>query len=130
MSSTGLPSRLAAALAYAGWWITGLVFWVLEREDRFVRFHAAQAVTAFGLLAVLLVALAAGALVSLTFHPHAFTLFAWAAGIGAVMALVLWAIAVGQAARGVEWHIPLVGRLAERMAGTPNPELRTWNPES
>ena len=37
-TSTGLAPRTAATLAYAAWWMTGLIFWLLEREDRFVRF--------------------------------------------------------------------------------------------
>ena len=57
MSSLGLPSRTAAALAYSGWWITGAIFWLLEREDRVVRFHAAQSIVVFGVAALLVVIL-------------------------------------------------------------------------
>ena len=55
-SSTGLPPRLAAVLAYGGWWVTGLIFWVVERRNRFVRFHAAQSIAAFGLTGVIMAA--------------------------------------------------------------------------
>jgi uncharacterized membrane protein len=115
MSSTGLPPRVAAALAYAGWWVTGLVFWLIERHDRYVRFHAAQAVATFGLLALLIAGLGLAAVVSLTFLPHAFMPFIWAASFCAFGSLVLWGFAIWQAARGHTWHIPLAGRLAERM---------------
>ncbi len=57
-TSTGLAPRTAATLAYAAWWITGLMFWFLEREDRFVRFHAAQAMVGFGAISGLVVGLA------------------------------------------------------------------------
>jgi len=40
-SSTGLSVRVAVPLAYAGWWITGAILWLVERRDRRIRFHAA-----------------------------------------------------------------------------------------
>ena len=38
-STTGLTTRTAAVLAYLGWWVTGLIFWAVERRDLQVRFH-------------------------------------------------------------------------------------------
>ena len=32
ISSSGLSPRLAAPLAYSGWWITGLIVWFVERD--------------------------------------------------------------------------------------------------
>ena len=53
MSSLGLSSRAAAALAYSGWWVTGTILWIVERRDPVVRVHAAQAVVVFGSAALL-----------------------------------------------------------------------------
>ena len=72
-SSTGLPSRTAAALAYGGWWVTGLIIWFLERQDRFARFHAAQSVVTFGALSALIFFFGLLAAASLSFLPSAFT---------------------------------------------------------
>ncbi len=44
-SSTGLAPNVAAALSYILGPITGVLFLVLEKENRFVRFHAAQSIT-------------------------------------------------------------------------------------
>ena len=55
-SSTGLSRRVAAPLAYAGWWVTGAILWFVERHDRTIRFHAAQSIAAFGIVAFLVVA--------------------------------------------------------------------------
>ena len=41
---TGLPANVAGALAYVLGAITGVILYVLERENRFVRFHAAQSI--------------------------------------------------------------------------------------
>jgi uncharacterized membrane protein len=52
-SATGLDSNLAGALSYVLGFITGAIFLIVEKDDEFVRFHAAQSVAVFaGLLAV------------------------------------------------------------------------------
>jgi uncharacterized membrane protein len=118
MSSTGLSSPLAAVLAYSGWWITGAIFWWLERRDRLVRFHAAQAVVAFGVIACLVVLCAGLAAISLSFLPSMFGFFAGAAAIAWAAGVILWGVAMWKAARGDEWRIPLAAEWAERLSGT------------
>jgi uncharacterized membrane protein len=113
-SSLGLPSRHAAALAYAGWWITGLLIWFLERRDPYVRFHASQAIAAFGLIALLIAAFGVMAAASLSFLPNAFTPFIWAAALTWGAGVVLWAIAMWKAATGDAWRIPVAADLADR----------------
>ncbi|TME66403.1 MAG: hypothetical protein E6I59_03055, partial [Chloroflexi bacterium] len=56
-TSTGLSARTEAILGYLFWWLGGLVFFVIERKNRFVRFHAAQSLIFFGGVSVLLEAL-------------------------------------------------------------------------
>jgi uncharacterized membrane protein len=117
MTSTGLTPRTGATLAYLAWWITGLLFWVLEREDRFVRFHAAQALTVFGALSLtigVLLVLAAG---SLSFLPAAFTPLLTAAGVTWVCGVALWVIAMWKAANGEAFRIPLAAGWADRLNG-------------
>ena len=43
-SSTGLDANLAAMLCYAIGWVTGLIFFVVEKDSRFVKFHAMQSI--------------------------------------------------------------------------------------
>ena len=114
-SSTGLPPRLAAPLAYAGWWITGFIVWFVERHDRRVRFHAAQSITAFGLIALLIAAFGTLAVASLSFLPSAFGLFVWAAVLTWAGGLVLWVVSMWKAAAGIPWRIPVAADLAERI---------------
>jgi uncharacterized membrane protein len=114
-TSTGLSPRTAAALSYGAWWITGLIFWFLEREDRFVRFHAAQAIAAFGIIAVLIGAFGVLAAASLSFLPSAFLLFLWAAVVTWVAGVALWVVAMWKAANGDAWRIPFAADLADRL---------------
>ncbi|HEX2270375.1 MAG TPA: hypothetical protein VHH35_12600 [Pyrinomonadaceae bacterium] len=43
-SSTGLDENVAALLSYVFTWVTGLIFFLMEKENRLVRFHAMQAI--------------------------------------------------------------------------------------
>jgi uncharacterized membrane protein len=113
--TTGLPRRVAAPLAYAGWWVTGVLFWLLERRDRYVRFHAAQACVAFGAIAGVVATLSAIAATSLMFMPNAFGFWVWTAGLIWVAGLILWVIAIWNAATGRAWRIPIAADIADRM---------------
>jgi uncharacterized membrane protein len=114
-TSTGLAPRTAATLAYAAWWITGLIFWLLEREDRFVRFHAAQAIAAFGAIALLVVLFGGLAGASLSFLPAAFTPLLVAAFVTWLGGLALWLMAMWKAASGDAFRIPLAADWADKL---------------
>jgi len=118
-SSTGLSPRVAAPLAYAGWWVTGLILWFVERHDHYIRFHAAQSVAAFGVIATAIAAFGALALASLSFLPSAFTLFLWAAAITWGLGVLLWIVVMWKAAAGHVWRIPVAADLADRITSRP-----------
>src|SRR5215471_15484423 len=50
-SSIGIEPNLAAALSY--FWIIGLIFFFIEKKNRFVRFHALQSLL-FGVAALII----------------------------------------------------------------------------
>jgi uncharacterized membrane protein len=114
-SSTGLSLRVAAPLAYAGWWITGAILWFVERRDRRIRFHAAQSIAAFGIVAFLILAFGALAIASLSLLPAAFNLFLWAAIATWAGGIALWTVALWKAATGHAWRIPIAADLADRI---------------
>lgn len=115
ISSTGLSSRTAAALAYSGWWVTGAIMWVFERRDPFVRRHAAQSLAVFGLISLLIALLLVLALTSLSFLPAAFGFLVVAAGITWLGGVVLWWIAMWTAVNGRVWRLPIVDDLIGRL---------------
>jgi uncharacterized membrane protein len=117
-STTGLTSRTASVLSYLGWWVTGLIFWAVERQDAVVRFHAAQATITFGGLALLIVALGVFGLVMLSFAPRGFLFFAGAAFVVWIGSVLLWLVALWQASQGKRWRIPLAADLADSWSRT------------
>jgi uncharacterized membrane protein len=112
-SSTGLSTRTASVLSYLGWWVTGLIFWGLEREDRLVRFHAIQSTVAFGALGLAIVASGLVALLMLSFAPAGFTFFVGTAFALWVASVALWLVALWKASQGKRWRIPLASRVAD-----------------
>jgi len=52
-TSLGLDANVAAALSYLLGWVTGAAMLVIERQNRFVRFHALQSTIVFGGLCAL-----------------------------------------------------------------------------
>ena len=43
-TSTGLEANLAAALSYLVGFVTGIIFLLVEKDNKFVRFHAMQSI--------------------------------------------------------------------------------------
>jgi uncharacterized membrane protein len=113
-STTGLSTRTASVLSYLGWWVTGLVFWAVERRDRVVLFHAAQAAIAFGALAVLMSVLAFAGLLMLSYAPAGFTVLMTAAAVVWAAGMALWLVSLWKASQGERWRIPLAARVAEK----------------
>ena len=102
-TSMNLEENLAGLLCYVLGWLTGIVFLVLEKENKFVRFHAFQSLLTFLPLCV--------AAWILGWIP----LVGWAlAGLVWILIFILWLILMFKAYRGEKYKLPLVGDIAER----------------
>lgn len=115
-SSTGLEPSFAAALAYLAGPFSGLILLLAERTNRFVRFHAWQALLALGILGLLATSCLLFAFLGLFLSPAMFRALYVLAAVFAAAWVVAWAVCLRQAYAGVVWKLPLVGRFAERRA--------------
>jgi len=101
-TSTGLDANLAAALTYLVGFVTGVIFLLVERDNRFVRFHAMQSTLLFLGIVILDILLQIvpilGALV-------VFLLVIPASAI-------LWLFLMYKAYQGEEYKLPFVGQIA------------------
>jgi uncharacterized membrane protein len=105
-SSTGLDQNLAAALTYLGGAITGVLFLVIERDNRYVRFHAMQStITFLGVLVVNLIFIGTPIIGWLLYAPLLLAI------------LALWLFLMFKAINGEQYKLPYVGELAERQLG-------------
>src|SRR3712207_3279907 len=91
-SSTGLEPPFAAALAYLAGPLSGIVILLAERSNRFVQFHAWQAVIGLGSVALLAILVLVGAFLGLFVSPRVFTTLYVLAGVLGVLWLVAWLI--------------------------------------
>lgn len=114
---TGLESNVAGALSYLLGPLTGVLFYVLEPEDAFVRFHAAQSTIVFGGLFVASLVLSV-ALTALAFVPVVGWIAAAVLGIASLaigpIALVAWVFLMYKAYEGDEYEVPLVAPYARK----------------
>lgn len=115
-SSTGLAPGMAAALSYAAWWVSGLFVFLVERESRFVKFHAAQAMVGLGGLWALGLVLWGLAFAALFLSAILFTVLLYVAFAVWLLGVAVWAVCVVRAWKGEEFDLPWAGAIARRIS--------------
>jgi len=106
-TSTGLSPNVAGLLCYVGVWISGIIFLVLEQRNKFVRFHAAQSIVAFGTITV------AGIIFGLI--PVVGGAFSSIIGI---IGFIVWIIMMVKASSGEWYKLPWAGDVAEKIVAS------------
>ncbi len=107
LTSLGMRARTAGWLCYLFGWVTGLIFFLLEKQNRFVRFHAMQSILFFGGMSIL-----EGIV---RFFETAFGFGAITGALG-IITFVCWIVLMVQASKGRYYKLPLVGDYAEKIA--------------
>src|SRR2546430_4356725 len=115
-TSTGLPSNVAAAIACIPL-IGGIIFYILEKRDSFVRFYAMQSII-FGCAWFLfnIVSAVVHAVFGAIPGIGGILVFFWAviAALVHLAVLVIMIITIVKAFTGVLWDIPYVGPIAAK----------------
>lgn len=101
-STTGLQPNVAALLCYLAGFITGIVFLVLEKDNKFVRFHAMQSIILFGGIFVLQMALVF-TIVLIILVP-----------LLNILSFILWIILMIKSYNGEMYKLPVIGNIAEQ----------------
>lgn len=123
-SSTGLDENIAALLSYIFGWVSGLIFFLIEKDSRLVRFHAMQSIL-FNVLILVLV---------FVFWILTFILVLIGAAIGDVLGtifsllatllwlvfsvgiLIAWILCLVKAFQGQYFKLPVIGNFAEKFS--------------
>jgi len=104
-TTLGIDENIEALLCYVLGWVTGIVFLALERENKFVRFHAAQSLAVFLPLFVAVIILGVipfvGWFLSLIFS---------------ILTLFLWLFLMFKAFKGEKYKLPIAGDFAEKQS--------------
>jgi uncharacterized membrane protein len=117
--ATGLPSNVAAALACFPL-IGGIIFYLLEKRDNFVRFYAMQSII-FGaawLLFNVLSAILHGILWSIPgIGGFVSALWTFVAALIHLGLFIIMIITMIKAFSGTRWDIPYIGPIARKQVG-------------
>jgi len=101
-TSTGFDANVAAALSYLVGFVTGIIFLLLEKDNKFVRFHAMQSTLVFiGIVLIdilLQMVPILGALVVIF--------------VVIPLSAILWLVLMFKAYQGEQFKLPLVGQMA------------------
>jgi uncharacterized membrane protein len=100
MSETkiGLSENITAVIAYFFGLISGLIFLVIEKENKFVRFHAAQSTVLTIAVIVLSVVITIIALIP-------------------IIGFVLWLFLMYKAFSGEMYRLPMIADYADKLEG-------------
>lgn len=123
-SSTGLDENIAALLSYIFGWVSGLVFFLIEKDSRLVRFHAMQSILlnaaaiilgfvlwfvwVFGVILFSSISDTLGSLIGLLLGLLLFVFW-----IGLLIAVVLCLI---KAYQKQYFKLPIIGNFAEKFS--------------
>jgi uncharacterized membrane protein len=100
-TSTGLRENVASLLCYILGWVSGIVFLILEPNNKTIKFHAIQSIIVFIVLSVAYVILSRIPVIGWIL---------WA------LIFISWVILMVKAYQGGKWKFPIAGNLAEKLA--------------
>lgn len=104
-SSTGLPENIAGLMCYLLGWISGLIFYLIEKQSDFVKYHATQSLIVFGTLTLASIALGVVPFIGGLLAP-----------LLSLLTFALWIILMIKAFQHTRYKLPWAGDLAEKYA--------------
>ncbi|WP_273832040.1 DUF4870 domain-containing protein [Guptibacillus sedimenti] len=103
-TSSGLEENVAGLLTYVLGFVTGIIFLLIEKENKFVRFHAMQSIVVFGAFFVISLVLnvvpVIGTIVSVLILPP--------------LSLIVWIVLMVKAYQGNQYKLPIAGDFSEK----------------
>ena len=105
-TTLGLDENIEGALCYSLGLITGIILLLIEKESKFVRFHAIQSTSVF--LPLFLI------------QMFTFVLFTFASLIVSpiivIIEIILWILLMYRAFKGERYKLPMFGNFAESLS--------------
>jgi len=102
-TALGIDENIEGLLCYVLGFITGILFLVVEKDNKFVRFHAMQSIATFLILFVVSVVIGFIPFIGWVISPL----------IG-LAGLILWLLLMYKAYKGEKYKLPIAGDFAEQ----------------
>jgi len=122
-TSMGLEENVAGALCYALIWITGILFFFMEKENKTIRFHAMQSILTFIPLTILgwiLGWIGAPSIGGYGYYNYSYNpgipALVWLSWAIWIITVLLWLILMFKAYNGEKFKLPVIGDIAEKHA--------------
>ncbi len=123
-SSTGLDENIAALLSYVLGWIGGLIFFLIEKDSRLVRFHAMQSLRFNVLVGVVAIVVW---VVWMVFFIVGSAIGDIVGGLVGIIGTLLWVVffigvavawimCLVKAFQSQYWKLPIIGNFAEKFS--------------
>lgn len=100
-TALGIGENIEGLLCYAFVWVSGIIFLLIEKENKFVRFHAVQSIITFAILSIIGFLPFIGGLLTIIVAPISF---------------ILWVFLMYKAYSGEMFKIPVIGEFAEKLS--------------
>lgn len=112
-TSLGLDEKVEGLLCYVLFWVTGVIFYMLETKSKFVKFHTMQSIITFFTLFAILLAVSwiegmVGVALNIILDVFKFLIL--------FVMLILWIVGMVKAYKGEKYKFPVFGDLAEKYA--------------
>ena len=117
-----MKPNVAGFLCYLGMWVTGIIFLIIEKTNKTVRFHAMQSLVTFAIIHIIL-AIISGIIGSIGLLPYygGFGLYsasifgAWVIYVIILVIMwILWIVLMIKTYKDQMYKVPLFGNLAEK----------------
>jgi len=105
---------IMAAISYVLFSITGIVVYLVEKEDKFVRFHAVQSMIAGIVLFVVWMILGIVVIILGIIPIIGWILDILISGGFLILSVLLWLLLMYKAYSGEEYKLPVLGKIAEK----------------
>jgi uncharacterized membrane protein len=109
-TSLGLTQNVASGLSYVFGWVSGLIIFLTEKQNRLVRFHAMQSILFFGGLSV------ANILLGIASSFSILGFLGYLSSLLYIVGFVGWIVLVINGFQGKYFKLPIVGDYAEKYA--------------
>ncbi len=122
-TSMNLDENVASALCYVLTWVTGIIFYFMEKENKTVKFHAMQSILTFLPLTILGYVLgwvgaprwtAGGGYYGLGTYSPGIPALLYASWAIYAITVILWLILLIKAYQGEKFKVPVIGDIAEK----------------
>ena len=114
----GIAQNVAGLLCYVLGWVTGIIFFLIDKRPS-VRFHAAQSMVVFGGLHVI------NMIVRISFGGGFMMMGGWGSfglawllySLLSLVGFILWILLMVKAYQGEKFLVPVAGDIAQKLAG-------------